>query len=476
MIIYLIKTILCSCLFIGAYKLLLEKEKMHRFNRFFLLCSLACSFLIPLLTFPPYAQPFSAVEQALSETIIVAADNNALYVNADNGPDYFFISLLIIYLAVTLFLLFRFLINLLSILRRTRTTTSISYNNCNVIVMPGNTTAHSFLQYIFISQEDYENESTKNKILLHESAHVQQKHSLDILFIEAVRILFWFNPVLFIYRKAFLLNHEFLADESVLTQHSDVRAYQILLLEKASRQTSSFVTSQFNYSITKKRILMMTKARSFRKALCKQIAMIPVLGISLFLFSTKTIAQDTTRAARPEQAGAASTKNGISSEQLTEYLEMVNRVKNEKGIPVVSKFSEIEKNRLETLFLLMSKEQQEKQTVIFMPAPPPLPTSVPSKTQMEAWKNAKVYGIWINGKRTSNAALNNYINTDFAQVFVSKLAKTAINYGKHYYQVDLMTTDYYAAYYKQATESKKKYFMAIRLSNKKKPAAENSNR
>ncbi len=62
-----------------------------------------------------------------------------------------------------------------------------------------------------------------------------------------------------------------------------------------------------------------------------------------------------------------------------------------------------------------------------------------------------------------NTELNDYTNTEFAQLFVSKLEKNAINYGKHYYQVNLMTTDYYATYYKQTTERKKKYHMGIRM-------------
>jgi bla regulator protein blaR1 len=114
----------------------------------------------------------------------------------------------------------------------------------------------------------------------------------------------------------------------------------------------------------------------------------------------------------------------------------------------------------------MSKDQQAKQIVIFSPAPPPLPRVVPSQTQIESWKNSKIYGLWINNKRVSNSELNKYQNTDFAQVFVSKLGKNTVNYGKHYYQVDLMTTEHYETYYKQTIESKKKFYMGIRMGKK----------
>lgn len=206
----------------------------------------------------------------------------------------------------------------------------------------------------------------------------------------------------------------------------------------------------------------MTKTKSFGTALCKKTAVIPVLGIALFFFSTKTIAQDPAIVVKPKQMEVQSTKVGINNEQLAEYDEIVNKTKNTKGFPLPSKFSDADQNRLEKLFLLMTKEQQGKQMVIFVPAAPPLAKSIPSKEQIESWKNSKVYGVWIDEKRVSNTELNNYTNTDFAQLSVSRLAKNALNYGKHYYQVNLMTAGYYTTYYKQTIESKKKYHMAFR--------------
>jgi len=114
----------------------------------------------------------------------------------------------------------------------------------------------------------------------------------------------------------------------------------------------------------------------------------------------------------------------------------------------------------------MSKEQQSKQIVTFIPGPPPFSKVVPTKGQIESWKNSKLYGVWINDKRVSNTELNNYQNSDFAHVFVSKLGKNCINYGKHYYQIDLMTINHYENYYKQLMSNKKKYYLTIRVVNK----------
>ena len=206
---------------------------------------------------------------------------------------------------------------------------------------------------------------------------------------------------------------------------------------------------------------MVTKPKSFRKAVLKQIAVIPVLVIAFILFSTKIIAQDSSNMAKTQKVEVPSTKTGITQEQLSEYKEIVDKTKNSQGAYLISKLSETDKNRLQTLFFSMSKEQQEQQTVTFMHPSPPLPKSVPTQEEMEKWKNANVYGIWIDGKRAQNSALNQFNLTDFDQVFVSKLTKNAINYGKHYYQVDLMTKEYYTNYCKQAIQNAQKYYIVV---------------
>ncbi len=212
---------------------------------------------------------------------------------------------------------------------------------------------------------------------------------------------------------------------------------------------------------------MMTTPKSFRKSLCKQLAIIPVLGISLCLFSTTIVAQeasDTVKQKKPMEV--QSTKDGITDKQFSEFNDLVNSIKDENGRPLFYKLSQDETKQLETLYLGMSKEQQQKQRVKLIPAPGPLPKSVPTQDQMELWKDANMYGVWIDGKRVNNTELSNYSNTDFAQLFVSKLEKNAVNYGKHYFQVNIMTYKYYDDYYKNTEESGKKYLIGYRMDKK----------
>ncbi|WP_339923435.1 M56 family metallopeptidase [uncultured Cyclobacterium sp.] len=464
MTVYLIKIIVCSALFAVFYKVILEKERMHRFNRFYLLGSLIFSFFVPFITFTQELQALPIVEKVITESVFFSGAENAQQIVASNETHYLFLISLTIYVTITTIMFFRFSINLKAILNKAWTNAIIPFRNCKLILLDQSVRPHSFLDYIFLNADDYRSGNIEQEIIFHELVHVKQKHSWDILIIEIVQILFWFNPFIFLYRKAIMLNHEFLADEAVIKEYTDVKAYKILLLEKISEQAGSFITSSFNHSITKKRLLMMTKTKSFRNSLCRQLAIVPLLGIAVFFFSTITIAQEETEAVQPKQIVVPSTTDGATPAQLAEYNEMVDKAKNDKGRPVEYKISKDDEERLQTLFLLMNKEQQAHQIIVFRPLPPPMKKSIPTEQQIEDWKDPKMFGVWIDGKRINNEELNGYTNTDFGQLFVSKLEKNATNYGKHFYQVDLMTNAHYSSYYKRVVVGQNKYYMNFRVS------------
>ncbi|EPR71099.1 M56 family metallopeptidase [Cyclobacterium qasimii] len=461
MTVYLIKIIVCSALFAAFYKVILEKERMHRFNRFYLLGSLIFSSIVPSLTFTQELQTLPIMENVITESVFFSEAGNAHQIVVANETNYLLVILLTIYVTITTLLFLRFSINLKTILNKAWANATIPFKNVKLILLDQSIRPHSFLGYIFLNAEDYRRGNIEQEILFHELVHVEQKHSWDILFIEIVQILFWFNPFIFLYRKAIMLNHEFLADEAVIKEYTDVKAYQVLLLEKISAQAGSFITSQFNHSITKKRLLMMTKTKSFRNSLCKQMAVVPLLGMAVLFFSTITIAQEETDDVQPKQIAVQSTTEGATPAQLAEYSEIVNKAKNDKGRPTRSKISEEDKERLQYLYLLMSREQQSQQMVMFMLFLAPMEKSIPTEQQIQSWKDAKMYGVWIDEKQISNTELDKYTNTDFAHLHISKLEKNAKNYGKHFYQVNLMTNAHYAAYYKRQLKNQGKYMMVF---------------
>jgi bla regulator protein BlaR1 len=458
---YLIKSILCSALFLLVYKLLFEKEKMFRFNRIFLLSGLILAFVVPLLTIPVHSSALPGVNSVVLNAEVI---NKGAYASA---PDSYFKSIiqhdywLMSYLLVAAVILFRFTFNLKKLYSKISNNLRVVNSNATIVLDESIIVPYSFLSFIFINKHEYEQGIIEDEILIHEMAHVLQRHSLDVLFIELLQVITWFNPVLYFYRKAIELNHEFLADDSVIQACNNTAAYQYLLINKMSHQKTSILASQFNYLITKKRFIMMTKITSQIKAVFKQLVIVPLLFLATLIFGTKTIAQQTSTIEQSKQKEVPSTQDGISKEELLEYEQIVNKTKNEKGIKRWNML-QADQSRLEKIYLSMSKEQQEKQIVRFIPAPPPLPRLTPTNEQIIKWKNSKVYGVWIDDKRVSNTVLSNFTNKDFASYFASKLAKNAVNYGKHYVQINIMTNAYYDAYYKKAIANKRNY-MEIRV-------------
>lgn len=296
---YIVKTILCSVILILIYYLVLEREKIYRFNRIYLLFSIVFSSIIPLITIkirttvslisPIVYQSANSIQGTVTQQTFPSVNENITRVNF----------LLLMYLCVTLYLFIRFIVNVIVLFIKIKNSDSVPYQDAKIVLTRDNHAPHSFLKYVFIFKEDYFKGNIEKEIFNHELAHVRQRHSLDILFIELITLFAWINPIIFLYRRAIQLNHEFLADEFVVNSVTSPHDYQLLLLDKAKQPSVLVLSSSFNYFQTKKRIIMMTKKTSFRTAILTQIAIIPIIFIIGFLFSTRLIAQDPNTGKKP---------------------------------------------------------------------------------------------------------------------------------------------------------------------------------
>lgn len=481
MIAWLIKSILCSGLLWLVYVLFLEREKMHRFNRFYLLFSIAFSFLVPLVTIRTDAPALSLPENIgtiVYETtsIPISQPVRTPAVAANNNTPVLPLLICLLYGVITAWLLYRFLRNIVSLSRQIRRYPSVPYGNARLILAKAGIIPHSFLHYVFLDREAFEKGKVEKEILFHELTHVRQRHTLDILLLEALRIVLWFNPFLYLYRKSIQLNHEFLADASVVSTFEDTPAYQYLLLGKAGTAPALSLSHAFNYSITKKRLIMMTRKSHRLISFFKQVILVPALAATaVLLFSERIIAQTQTPARNPAPTvnkpaqkdttkphvwlgkPVGFTKEGASEQLLDEYERIIDKYKVAGKRPLSGfreKITQDDWNRLEAIFKEMSQEQQQQQRVAFVTSPGPLPKVTPTQKQLEAFKNAQVYGVWLDGKKVSNTLLNNYTNTDFSQVFISKLYGAAKKNVSYSHQVDLMTNQYYQDYYNKTIAQK----------------------
>jgi beta-lactamase regulating signal transducer with metallopeptidase domain len=288
---YLLKSGLLLLLFYAIYKLWLENEKMFHFNRAYLLMSLIFSFLIPLqlLSFKPLFNSNKSLITIQLEEIVV--QTNSAIQDKINVYEILLFILGLTYITVALVLSIRFILNLYTLYLRSKKNKRQIINGKKVVLIDEPILPHSFWNTIFVYTNAYENGEIPSELIVHEEAHLAQKHSFDIVFIELLQIVFWFNPFIVLYKKAIKLNHEFLADEAVNIKFNSVTAYQNLLLDIASDKTSVALASNINYLLTKKRFVMMTKKESPVKIALKVFSVAAIFSLLLFVFSTKTAAQ-----------------------------------------------------------------------------------------------------------------------------------------------------------------------------------------
>ncbi len=461
MTVYFIKTIVCSAILLGIYHLLLSKEKMYRFNRIYLLLSIIIPFLLPVFVIhlPEHrsSTAFQLIEPMNLSFISDMAPQPLQSTSIYDGFDRYSV-FLFSYLSVSGMLFYRFCKNIVSISRSIRFNKQIVYKGAKIVLLHQNQTPHSFLHYIFLHKESYEKGLYKTQITTHELTHVKEKHTLDILFYELVLLAAWWNPFLPLYKKAIRLNHEFLADDTVIHKHKDVFGYQRLLLQKAAQTNQLSLLSQFNFSITKKRFLMMTKHTTRTVAALKQLAVLLLLTVFALIFSNKIVAQTEKDSTAVDEQKITS-GSGASQELLHEYdstirnMHSIRTLQNGKQVDVVD-MRKGDINRLAFIYHLMNNSQREervKKTGLTIDSITPPKPNMPTEEQLHRWTDAKIYGVWIDGKRITNSSLNRYKPIDFVLYSPSRLEKNAVKNDHFLYQINLMTPNYYHEIWESGT-------------------------
>lgn len=310
MIIYLIKSTLLLGLLFGLYKLLLENEKIHYINRFFLLFALSFGLTAPLVTFDIYPEqtiagikmqqmervvnrPAEAVSQSVETAIApesaVSTQPKVTQTTAtETGwPVSTTGMLLAFYGLITLVLLIRFASGLLEIRKKIKNGSQEEAGPATLVLLDEPITPQSFFQFIFLGKESFKSGEIEREILEHELTHVRQFHSLDVLFIELLKVIFWFNPFMYLYKHAIQLNHEFIADESVLSETSSVSDYQNMLIRACGGNKPMKTTSSISFSLTKKRMRMMVRSYSPFRSGSKSLLLMPLLALLVLTFCSK---------------------------------------------------------------------------------------------------------------------------------------------------------------------------------------------
>jgi hypothetical protein len=273
---------------------------MHQANRWYLIVGLMVSFVAPLIKCGIWMPYFE--KEVLGSTIGVLQSNSGTQITSMEAiyeVNWWYVAIGF-YLVVLGLLVLRFIINLALVGYRIYVNDKETFFHATLVLLKQDTEPFSFLKYIFLNKRKHLQNQLGPEIYDHELVHVRHFHSLDIILVEFLRSIFWFNPLMHYYKKAIQLNHEFIADEAVIRKHQNVKAYQQLILEQTAAQ-GSYLTSNLNYFITKKRLKMMSKKTSRSKVNLYLSVMLPFFLGLLMLFGQSSIAQQTSSDSKENQ-------------------------------------------------------------------------------------------------------------------------------------------------------------------------------
>jgi len=320
---FMLESGISLAIFALVYLLFLRKETFFVLNRIYLLGSVCFSILLPFIHFRVFSEMPSIM---LDEVIITATGYQNLlqtvfvYSSTISGAIEKTIQSIglirFIYILGTAIFLFVFLYRILQITALILNNECELKNGIRIIKIDRDTTPFSFFNFVFIDKNNA-NGSGMKEMLAHEMEHVRQGHSIDVMILELLTIFLWFNPFFWLLKRSIRENHEFLADSGVLKPEVSSAAYRMLLLNSAFLQ-QPVIANNFNYSLIKIRIKMMTKIKSSKTAALKLSMGILVTAALLVIFACENNnkpAQDNKVANKQEDVVVKSVVKSLESKE-----------------------------------------------------------------------------------------------------------------------------------------------------------------
>ncbi len=370
------KSALCLALLFTFYKVFLERENLHQFKRFYLLGSIITAFVIPMITFTQYIEitAVTTYSSGLRSSVSTPIDTPSF-------EAYITPALWTFYLIGVAFFGFKLYRNLSFIMRQIRNNPHLKKKNVIHVLLGRTIVPHTFLHFIFLNKKAYESHEIPSAVLDHEAAHAQQLHTLDLLFLEILKVFFWFNPLLHWFQKSIKLNHEFLADQAVLQKGTQPQEYQEMLLAYSSHGHQPVLANYINYSSIKKRFTVMKRTTSRRQKLLLSSLILPLVALLIVGFSeTQTVYKkvDGPAKATPEQVAQYNSMADFWNQRFEE-------THPERAMPL----SEL--STLENLYNTMSDAQKEVAS--------PFPVCNPAGKMIMLWVHG--YNVKLNNETVS---------------------------------------------------------------------------
>ena len=298
--VYILKSAVCLVVSYLFYRLLLNRETIWRFNRFLLLSLLALSFVLPLI------QVHTSKPVQVNTALVYAEDWFIDEVEAQptdaiipTNPSFTWTQgvVLVYMLGVLGMLVFNMaslwqIRGLLHQGKKVKMPDGYTQEDVKLVVLPGNVSPFSWMHYIFISEEDYQQ---PREILIHECAHLAHRHSWDLLFCELCLCLQWFNPAAWLAKQDLMTLHEYEADDAVLSAGINAQQYQMMLIRKAVGTRLVSIANSLNQSNLQRRIVMMLRPKSGKWTMLRGLFILPLAVLAIAAFArpeVKSASQD----------------------------------------------------------------------------------------------------------------------------------------------------------------------------------------
>ena len=280
---YFIKVLLFQTLFLAVYDLFLKRETFFQWNRVYLIGTSVVAYIIPTLKIEQVEAfvPLNYQEYIIQLPEIMLSPTAVIEKQFDWSMILFTTLQWVFWIGIVIATVL-FLVRLNQIIRLIYTNEKEHRANFSLVHL-NNRKAFSFFSYIFLGKEiEPEN---KSQIINHELVHVEQKHSIDLLFFELQKIVCWFNPFSYIFQHRIAELHEFIADSNSVKEIDKSNYFQNLLAQTFQVQKISFINPFLKVSLIKKRIVMLNKNKSKQVLKLKYLLLLPVL-VSMLVYTS----------------------------------------------------------------------------------------------------------------------------------------------------------------------------------------------
>uniref|UniRef100_UPI004047E4AD M56 family metallopeptidase n=2 Tax=Roseivirga sp. TaxID=1964215 RepID=UPI004047E4AD len=318
---FLLESSVCLASFYGFYWLFLRNQKLLSINRIYLLLSSLISVIIPFLSIQ-VSLPFVKAEEQMASGVMNLPGQTVLL---EQGTSNLVSILAIVYIAGLIVSIALLVNKLMGVKKKISRWPSLKSGQIEVIEIEG-MEAFSFFNSVFIGKELNANQSLKDQIIRHELAHIDGKHSLDILLFELLKCIFWFNPISYLYAKSIRLQHEYIADQEVVA-YTNAKRYERSLLRFTLSKIDNSLLSGFNEHPIQKRLKMIQQLNSNIMNKLKPLLALPILGTLLIAYACTDVAEPSLVDEFEEIAVDLNAKSETITE---EVLDTVRTTKNVK--------------------------------------------------------------------------------------------------------------------------------------------------